>query len=286
MLEEEFPTCAVLRSRCLPRVVGAPELAPELARIANDGHGGHGGEMPKKFPAFVASLPMNNVPASRRWTAAIGETRRGGVQICSSVTAAPWTSRGSSRCSSGAARSHDVPIWMHPARPATRADYVGRQKVEIRDLAVLGWPFERVWPCRAWCFRGLFEKLPGSASHPPLRRMIPFLLGARGNALAQMRAAAAPRELRDLLKSMKKKPIEYFRDVLRRHGVGGSAGAACGLDFFGADVMYSRATARSIRRAGRCFIQRGNPFGRGPQTLPERQAQDLLRQRDELLKMR
>ena len=45
-----------------PEVLGGPDLSPQLARLANDGLAEMCRRWPQKFPAFVASLPMNNVP--------------------------------------------------------------------------------------------------------------------------------------------------------------------------------------------------------------------------------
>src|SRR5205814_1399585 len=66
MLDEKFPDVQQVLTLSLPspELVGGPELAPELARIANDGMAGMTAKWPKKFPAFVASLPMNSVPAA------------------------------------------------------------------------------------------------------------------------------------------------------------------------------------------------------------------------------
>src|SRR3954467_14257052 len=44
--------------------LGTPEETPALARMANDGMFEIVTEHPDLFPAFVASLPMNNVEAS------------------------------------------------------------------------------------------------------------------------------------------------------------------------------------------------------------------------------
>src|ERR1043165_3676944 len=44
--------------------LGTPEETPALARLANDGMFEIVTEHPHLFPAFVASLPMNNVQAS------------------------------------------------------------------------------------------------------------------------------------------------------------------------------------------------------------------------------
>src|SRR5437870_12427934 len=47
-----------------PEVLGGPDLSPELARIANDGMAEMCRTWPHKFPAFIATVPMNNVPAA------------------------------------------------------------------------------------------------------------------------------------------------------------------------------------------------------------------------------
>src|SRR5260370_34828129 len=68
MLDEKFPDVQQVLTLSLPspELVGGPELAPELARIANDGMAEVVAKWPAKFPAFVASLPMNHGPAALR----------------------------------------------------------------------------------------------------------------------------------------------------------------------------------------------------------------------------
>src|SRR5205814_952511 len=88
MLDEKFPDVQQVLTLSLPspELVGGPELAPELARIANDGMAGMTAKWPKKFPAFVASLPMNNVPAAlEEMDRAIAKLGARGVQICTSM---------------------------------------------------------------------------------------------------------------------------------------------------------------------------------------------------------
>src|SRR5262249_62052242 len=45
-------------------VVAPPSTSPELARIANDEMAAIVARHPQRFPAFVASLPMNNPEAA------------------------------------------------------------------------------------------------------------------------------------------------------------------------------------------------------------------------------
>src|SRR5258707_3130254 len=66
MLDEKFPDVQQVLTLSLPspELVGGPDLAPELARIANDGMAGMKGEKAEKIPALIASPPPNNHPPS------------------------------------------------------------------------------------------------------------------------------------------------------------------------------------------------------------------------------
>src|SRR5689334_21004134 len=63
---EEFGDYQQILTLSLPAIefVAGPETSPELARMANDGMAEICARRPDKFPGFVASLPMNNVPAA------------------------------------------------------------------------------------------------------------------------------------------------------------------------------------------------------------------------------
>src|SRR3954468_7155606 len=63
---KKFPGYKQVLTLSMPAVefLGAPEETPELARLANHGMAEVVKQRPDLFPAFVASLPMNNVPAA------------------------------------------------------------------------------------------------------------------------------------------------------------------------------------------------------------------------------
>ena len=67
-----------------------PDQSPELARLANDGMAEIVAKHPQCFPAFVASLPMNNVPeALREMEHAIEKLGAKGIQIFTNVNGRP-----------------------------------------------------------------------------------------------------------------------------------------------------------------------------------------------------
>lgn len=243
-----------------PELVGGPDMSPELARIANDGMADMVRTWPDKFPAFVASLPMNNVPAAlEEMDRAIGKLGARGVQICSSVNGRALDEPEFFPVFERVTRRYDLPIWMHPARPATRADYVNEQKSKYEIWQVLGWPFETSVAMARIVFSGLFEKLPDMRliTHH-CGAMIPFFAGRAETLWAQLGSRSADENYDEILKRMTKKPIEYFKMFYADTVLGGSASALrCGLDFFGADKIVFASDCPFDPEGGPMFIREG-----------------------------
>jgi aminocarboxymuconate-semialdehyde decarboxylase len=243
-----------------PELVGGPELSPELARIANDDMAAMCAKWPRKFPAFVASLPMNNVPAAlEEMDRAIGKLGARGVQICTSVNGRPLDEPEFFPVFERATLKHDLPIWMHPARPATRADYVNEQKSKFEIWQVLGWPYETSVAMARIVFSGLFERLPGMRviTHH-CGAMIPYFAGRAETLWAQLGSRTADENYEELLKRMTRKPIEYFRMFYADTVLGGSASALrCGLDFFGADKVVFASDCPFDPEGGPMYIREG-----------------------------
>ena len=243
-----------------PELVGGPELAPELARIANDDMAAMCAKWPKKFPAFVASLPMNNVPAAlEEMDRAIGRLGARGVQVLTSVNGRPLDEPELFPVFERAVIKHDVAIWMHPARPATRPDYPGEPKSKYEIWQVLGWPYETSVAMARIVFSGLFDRLPGIRiiTHH-CGAMIPFFAGRCETLWAQLGSRTADENYEELLKRMAKKPMEYFRMFHADTVLGGSASALrCGLDFFGADRIVFASDCPFDPEGGPMFIREG-----------------------------
>src|SRR5258708_14808630 len=107
---------------------------------------------PKHFPAFVASLPLNNPDATlREAERAVKELGARGVQIGSNVNGRPLDEPEFRPLFSLMAQL-DYPIWLHPTRSPDFADY----KTENRSKNGLWWPCG--WPYKTservvslWC---------------------------------------------------------------------------------------------------------------------------------------
>jgi aminocarboxymuconate-semialdehyde decarboxylase len=148
---------------------------------------------------------------------------------------------------------------MHPARPATRADYVNEQKSKFEIWQVLGWPYETSVAMARIVFSGLFERLPGMRviTHH-CGAMIPYFAGRAETLWAQLGSRTADENYEELLKRMTRKPIEYFRMFYADTVLGGSASALrCGLDFFGADKVVFASDCPFDPEGGPMYIRDG-----------------------------
>ena len=89
---DRFPGYRQILTLSLPAIefLAPHDQSPELARLANDGMAEIVAKHPQTFPAFVASLPMNNVPeALKEMERAITQLGAKGIQIFTNVNGRP-----------------------------------------------------------------------------------------------------------------------------------------------------------------------------------------------------
>src|SRR5258708_19402835 len=94
MLREKFRDVQQVLTLGLPspEPLGDAAHSPEFARVANDGMAEMCRKWPREFPAFVASLPMNNPRAALdEMDRAINHLGARAIQIISTVAGRPPT---------------------------------------------------------------------------------------------------------------------------------------------------------------------------------------------------
>jgi len=262
MLREQFPQVQQVLTLGLPapELIGDASQSPEFARVANDGMADMVRQYPGEFPAFVASLPMNNVAAAlAEMDRAIGQLGARGIQIISSVAGRPLDDPEFFPVFERATRHHDVPIWMHPARPATRADYAGEPKSRYEIWQVLGWPYETSAAMARIVFSGMLQRLPEMRiiTHH-CGGMIPYFAGRAETLWAQLGSRSTDGDEADVLKRLEKPPIEYFKMFYGDTVLGGAAAPlACGLAFFGPDRVVFASDCPFDPEEGPMFIREG-----------------------------
>ena len=173
---------------CSPPIetLGGPELAADLARLANDGMAEIVERHPDRFPGFVASLPLNNPDAAvREIDRAINDLRATGVQIFERQRRAPRRARvpADLRPHGGAPPAHlDA-----SARPPSFPDYKGESRSNFDIWWAFGWPYETTAAMARLVFDGLFERHPDLAiiTHH-MGAMVPHFEGRAGYGLDQL----------------------------------------------------------------------------------------------------
>jgi predicted TIM-barrel fold metal-dependent hydrolase len=215
-----------------------PEGSPDLARLANDSMRELCDKHPDRFPAFVASLPMNNPDAALEEIAtAIDDLDACGVQVFTNVNGKPLDDPAFEAVFDEMAR-RDLPIWMHPTRSAAFPDYAADDTSKYEIWWALGWPYETSAAMARMVFSGLFER------HPDIKiithhmgAMIPYLEGRiRLGWSDQLGSRTAAEDAAHLRQDLSRPPVDYFRRFYADTALSGSAiGTRCGLEFFGAD---------------------------------------------------
>jgi len=239
---EEFGDYQQILTLSLPAIefVAGPEKSPELARIANDGMAEICARRPDRFPGFVASLPLNNVPASlTEMTRAIEQLGARGIQIFTNVNGRPLDEPEFAPIFERM-HAYDLPIWMHPTRGPGMSDYATEKKSKYEIWWLFGWPYETSAAMARMVFSGFFDRWPRLKiiTHH-MGAMAPFFEARISLGMDQMGSRTSDEDYTQLLKQMSargKRPVDYIRLFYNDTAVNGSRSAIrCGLDFFGVD---------------------------------------------------
>ncbi len=222
-----------------------PEVASVLAQMANDGMAELVTHHRDRFPAFVAALPMNNPDAAmKELDRALIHLGAAGVQLYSNAAGKPLDAPEFQPIFDELAR-RDKAIWLHPARGGNFPDYQAEQRSKYEIWWTFGWPYETSVAMARLVFSGLFDR------HPNLKiithhmgAMIPYFEGRVGYGWDQLGLRTSDEDYESLLKSMNKRPLDYFKMFYADTALfGATAATECGLAFFGVDrVLFASDT--------------------------------------------
>ena len=222
-----------------PEAVAEPDAAVSLAKIANDAMAQMVEDHCDRFPGFVATLPLNHPDA------ALAEAERAvqqlgalGVQIYTNVNGRPLDEPKYLALFEQMARL-ERPVWLHPIRPMTHADYRS-EKVSKFDLWwALGWPYETSTAMARLVFAGVFDRWPQlSIITHHCGGITPMMEGRFGLGLGQL-GARNPPELADAVQTnLQEPPLRAMRRFYADTASFGSRPAIqCAQAFFGSDRL-------------------------------------------------
>ncbi|HUC77816.1 MAG TPA: amidohydrolase family protein [Vicinamibacterales bacterium] len=277
---DEFGDYVQVISLPLPplEIMAGPEKSPQLAREANDGLAQLVHQY-DRFLGFAAALPMNNPDAALAEIGrAVDELGAFGIQLYTNVAGKPLDAPEFMPLFEEVAR-RGVPIWLHPARGADFSDYLTESKSQYEIWWTFGWPYETSVAMARLVFSGYFDRFPDlEVITHHMGGMIPYFEGRVGYGWDQLGKRTSDVDYVSLLKSMKKRPVDYFKSFYADTALFGAAPATrCGLEFFGVDRvvfasdmpfeptpgLYARETIRCVEaldlpQEQKARIYRGN----------------------------
>ncbi len=205
--------------------VGPPEIAAELARLANDELADLVRRYPDRFVGFAAALPLSDVEAAmRELDRALTELGALGAQLYTNVLGAPLDD---SRFEPLFAQLEAAgrAIWLHPTRSAAWADYPTERASDYGLWWSLGWPYETAAALARLVYSGHMERHPRQiviAHHGG--GMVPHFS-------ARLVMGPGYRQIKDTLPHP---PLDYFQRFYADTALFGAPHAVrCVLDFFG-----------------------------------------------------
>jgi len=235
----------------------------EYAKAVNDGFADICAKNPRHFPGWVAEAPIGGPDAGVRECERAIKNGALGVQIHTNIAGKPLDAPEFEPFFETMNRL-GKPVWLHPARDASTPDYKSETKSKYEIWWTFGWSYETA----AAMARLVFSKIMDKYSNLKIIThhfggIVPMLEGRIGPGWDQMGARTSDEDLTVVLKSLKKRPLDYFKhDFYADTAVfGGVPATHCGLAFYDLDkivfasdcpfdpekgTMYTRETLRIL----------------------------------------
>jgi uncharacterized protein len=257
-LVESFESYSQLLSHGLPpmeRLWGA-DKTPEMAKIANDGLADIVAKHPKHFVGWSALLPMNAPEHAVKEAERVLQNGANAIQVATNANGIPLDDPRFLSIFDVIAQS-GKPMLLHPSRTREMPDYPTEKISKYEICSVLGWPYETSVTLARLVFSGIMDRYPQLkviAHH--LGGVIPYLEGRVAHSFDQLGARTSDEDYGALLKTLKKRPYDYFKEFYADTAVEGArATTVCGLDFFGADHVLFASDCPFDKEKGPGYIR-------------------------------
>ncbi len=255
---ELFDDYSQVLSLGLPPVerLWGPDKSPEMARIGNDGLAEIVTKHPDRFVGYSALLPMNVPEAAVKEAERALRNGANAIQLATNVNGTALDEPQFWPVFEVIAKS-GKPILLHPARTRDMPDYPTEKHSKYEICSVLGWPYETGVTLARLVFSGIMDRYPDLkviAHH--LGGVIPYLEGRVAHSFDQLGARTSDEDYGALLKKLKKRPYDYFKDFYGDTAVEGArAATVCGLDFFGAGHVLFASDCPFDKEKGPGYIR-------------------------------
>jgi uncharacterized protein len=218
------------------------DIGTNLAKIANLEMAELCKKYPSRFAGFVAAVSLKDVDAALiEVDRSVGELGAVGIQTYTNIDGYPLDDPKFAPFFARMAH-HDRPIWLHPTRTAAMSDYRAEEKSRFEMWWCFGWPYDTSVAMARLVFAGMFDRHPGlKVITHHLGGMVPYFDGRVGPGLDVLGSRTKDEDYSNILPSLKKPHLDYFRMFYADTAMFGSGKALkLGLDFFGSEhVLFS-----------------------------------------------
>jgi aminocarboxymuconate-semialdehyde decarboxylase len=240
---DTFPDYAQIISYAMPPLEafakGDGAKVEEYARLINDEQAEICAKAPDHFRGWVGQGALGAADAG------VAEAKRAigmgalGVQIYTNVAGKPLDDPAYEPFFA-AMEKLDKPIWLHPARGAGFSDYASETKSKYEIWWTFGWSYETGAAMARLVFSRIMDKYPKLKiiTHH-FGGIVPMLEGRIGPGWDQLGARTSDEDLTLVLKSLKKRPLDYFKHSFYADTAtfSSKAGVDIGLSFYDHDKI-------------------------------------------------
>jgi len=204
---------------------GPPQVAVELARLANDEMAEIALKHRDRIAGFAASLPLNDPDAAlAEIDRAVGDLGALGAQVFSNVGGLPLDDARFEPIF-GRLEAMERAAWLHPTRRAAWPDYAADSASDYGLWWSVGWPSATAPALSRLAYSVLLEL------HPGLRVIAHHGAGMVPHFSARLGSGPGSRQVKD---SLPRPPLDYFKRIYADTALFGARHAVrCVLEFFG-----------------------------------------------------
>lgn len=238
-------------------LAGGPAIGRDLAKIGNDSMAELCLQHPDRFPGFVATIAMHD------FDGAVDEVDRAildlgalGIQLYTNVMSKPLDAE---EFRPVLRRMHelDKPIWIHPSRGPSFADYQSEERSLYEIWWTCGWPYE-TGVCQArLVWSKVMTELPNlKCIFHHAGGLIPFIEGRVNYGWAQLGARTSSVDYSRLASELGRPHIDIFRNFYVDTATFGASGPLeCAYKFYGVERLLFASDAPFDPEQGPMYIR-------------------------------
>jgi len=231
-----FPDYAQILSYGMPPIetIAQGAQTEELCRLINDGFAEICAKHKDHFPGWVAQVSLGFPEGAVREAERAVKNGALGVQVYTNVAGKPLDRPEYAAFFATMARL-GKPVWIHPARGANFPDYLDEKKSLYEIWWTFGWSYETAAAMGRLVFSKTIDNNPGiKLLMHHFGGIVPMLEGRVGPGWDQIGARTSDADYQALKRSMKKRPLNYFKEdfYVDTAVFGADAATVLGLSFY------------------------------------------------------